>query len=32
MLGPGGYTVARPKWDKSEQQMVDVAVIPITLS
>ena len=31
-LGPGGYAVARPKWDKSEQQMVDAAVTPVTLS
>ena len=22
-LGPGGYAVAMPKWDKSEQEMVD---------
>jgi hypothetical protein len=31
-LGPGGYAVARPKWDKAEQEMMDAEVIPVTLS
>ncbi len=31
-LGPGGYAVAMPKWDKSEKEMEDVGVTPETLS
>ena len=31
-LGPGGYEVARPKWDHAEQQMMDAGVVPVTLS
>ena len=31
-LGPGGYAVARPKWDKAEKEMLDAGVSPITLS
>ena len=31
-LGPGGYEVARPKWDLAEQQMVDAGVTPVSLS
>ena len=31
-LGPGGYAVAMPKWDKSEQEMEDAGVTPVTLS
>ena len=31
-LGPGGYAVAMPKWYKSEQEMVDAGVTPVTLS
>src|SRR4051812_35164418 len=31
-LGPGGYAVAMPKWDKSEQEMVDAGVTPVTRS
>ena len=31
-LGPGGYEVARPKWDLAEQQMMDAGVTPVTLS
>ena len=31
-LGPGGYTVAMPKWDKSEQEMLDAEVTPVTKS
>ena len=29
-LGPGGYTMALPKWDKSEQEMEDAGVTPVT--
>ena len=29
-LGPGGYAVAMPKWDKSEQEMEDAGVTPVT--
>ena len=31
-LGPGGYAVAMPKWDKSEQEMEDAGVTPVTRS
>ena len=31
-LGPGGYVVAMPKWDKSEQEMQAAQVTPVTLS
>ena len=31
-LGPGGYAVALPKWDKSEQEMEDAGVTPVTRS
>ena len=31
-LGPGGYTVAMPKWDKSEKEMEDAGVTPVTKS
>ena len=31
-LGPGGYAVAMPKWDKSEKEMLDAGVNPETLS
>ena len=31
-LGPGGYAVAMPKWDKSEQEMEDVGVTSVTRS
>ena len=31
-LGPGGYAVAMPKWDKSEKEMEDAGVTPETLS
>lgn len=31
-LGPGGYAVAMPRWDKSEQEMLDAAVTPVTKS
>ena len=31
-LGPGGYAVAMPKWDKSEKEMLDASVTPETLS
>ena len=31
-LGPGGYAMAMPKWDKSEQQMEDAGVTPVTRS
>jgi len=31
-LGPDGYEVTRPKWDLSEQQMMDAGVTPVTLS
>ena len=31
-LGPGGYAVAMPKWDKSEQEMLVAQVTPVTLS
>jgi hypothetical protein len=31
-LGPGGYEVARPKWDLAEQEMMDAGVTPVTLS
>ena len=31
-LGPGGYAVAMPKWDKSEQEMLDAEVTPVTRS
>ena len=30
--GPGGYAVAMPKWDKSEQEMEDAGVTPVTRS
>ena len=29
-LGPGGYAVAMPKGDKSEQEMLDAEVTPVT--
>ena len=29
-LGPGGYVVGLPKWDKSEQEMEGPGVTPIT--
>ena len=29
-LGPGGYAVGMPKWDKSEQEMEGAGVTPIT--
>ena len=29
-LGPGGYTVGLPKWDKYEQEMEDAGVTPVT--
>ena len=31
-LGPGGYAVAMPKWDKSEEEMLDAGVTPVTRS
>ena len=31
-LGPGGYVVAMPKRDKSEQEMEDAGVTPVTRS
>ena len=31
-LGPGGYAVAMPKWDKFEQEMQATRVTPVTLS
>ena len=31
-LGPGGYALAMPKWDKSEQEMEDAGVTPVTRS
>ena len=31
-LGPGGYAVAMPKWDKSEKEMEDAGVTPATKS
>ena len=31
-LGPGGYAVGMPKWDKSEKEMLDACVTPETLS
>ena len=31
-LGPGGYAVAMPKWDKSEKEMEDAGVTPVTRS
>ena len=31
-LGPGGYAVAMPKWDKSEKEMEDAGVTPVTKS
>ena len=31
-LGPGGYQMARPKWDIAEQKMVAAGVTPVTLS
>src|SRR3954468_235231 len=31
-LGPGGYAVAMPKWDKSEKEMEDACVTPVTKS
>ena len=31
-LGPGGYAVGLPKWDKSEQEMEDAGVTPVTRS
>ena len=31
-LGPGGYAVGMPKWDKFEQEMEDAGVTPITRS
>ena len=31
-LGPGGYAVGMPKWDKSEKEMPDAGVTPETLS
>ena len=31
-LGLGGYAVAMPKWDKSEQEMEDAGVTPVTRS
>ena len=31
-LGPGGYAVGMPKWDKSEQEMEGAGVTPITRS
>ena len=31
-LGPGGYAVAQPKWDKAEEATQDAGVSPITLS
>ena len=31
-LGPGGYAVGMPKWDKSEQEMEDAGVTPVTRS
>ena len=29
-LGPGGDAVGMPKWDKSEQEMEDAGVTPVT--
>ena len=29
-LGPGGYAVGMPKWDKSEKEMEDAGVTPVT--
>ena len=31
-LGPGGYAVAMPNWDKSKKEMEDAGVTPETLS
>ena len=31
-LGPGGYAVGMPKWDKSETEMLDAGVTLETLS
>ena len=31
-LGPGGYAVAMPKWDKSEKEMEDAGATPVTKS
>ena len=31
-LSPGGYAVGMPKWDKSEQEMEDAGVTPVTRS
>ena len=31
-LGPGGYAVAMPKWDKFEKEMEDAGVTPVTRS
>ena len=31
-LGPGGYAVAMPKWDKYKQEMEDAGVTPVTRS
>nr|BDI54685.1 transposon protein, putative, CACTA, En/Spm sub-class [Triticum aestivum] len=31
-LGPGGYAVAMPKWDKSEKEKEDAGVTPVTKS
>ena len=31
-LGPGGYVVGMPKWDKSEQEMEDAGVTLVTRS
>ena len=31
-LGLGGYAVGLPKWDKSEQEMEDAGVTPVTRS
>src|SRR4051812_36332632 len=31
-LGPGGYAVAMPKWDKSEKEMEDAGVTSVTKS
>ena len=31
-LGPRGYAVGTPKWDKSEKEMEDAGVTPETLS
>ena len=31
-LGPGGYKLAKPKWEKMEQDLIDKGITPATIN